>query len=506
MNLKFLCDAANISCPREAASLEIGSIVTDSRRAQRGSLFICICGICTDGHRYAKQAAENGCNVILTAVGHRVDVPEDVTVLVTSDTRQASALLYHAWYGFPTKALCMIGVTGTNGKTTVTHMLRRILELAGYRCGLIGTVGCESNGARMDSRADDPLANMTTPDPEVLYRLLAEMVRDGAEYAVMEVSSHALALEKVAPICFDVGIFTNLTEEHLDFHQTMDSYAQAKAKLFSQSCISILNADSPYASLMEQRASGKCVRCSQVEWTDAYADEIEFSQEGVAYRLHTEDTDLLIKCPSLGDFCLMNSLQAAMAALNLGISPEQVVCALADFNGAKGRMERVKLENADFQVLIDYAHTPDALERLLKSVQCIKKPGGRVVLLFGCGGDRDPSKRQPMGRIASSYADFVIITSDNSRSEDPMQIIEKICEGISSATDYRVIPDRRWAIRFAIAEARKDDLILLAGKGHEEYEIIRDEIRPFSEKKIVQECYVERLKQKHNDNEREADL
>lgn len=506
MKLSFLCKAADISLPNGSETLEIDSIVTDSRRAQKGCLFICLGGTRTDGHAYTAQAVENGCVAVLAEEGRAVDVPSSVTVLRAKSTRRASAMLYNAWYGDPISHLHMIGVTGTNGKTSVTYLIRAILESAGCRCGLIGTVACESMGIRMETGTGDPLANMTTPDPEVLYRLLADMVRDGVEYVVMEVSSHALALEKVAPILFDVGIFTNLSAEHLDFHCTMEDYAAAKSELFAKSRTSILNWDSPYAFAMEKQAQGNVIRCSQKILADAYASDVRFSENGVRYHLHFREETVLIQSPIAGLFTVMNTMQASIVAKILGVGADTIQKALSGFLGVKGRMEFVKLDPSDFRVMIDYAHTPDALKRLLQSAQRIKKPQGRVVLLFGCGGDRDRSKRAKMGRIASLYADSVTVTSDNSRGEDPLEIIDEICRGMLPQGEHQVIPDRRTAIYDAVINAKKDDLILLAGKGHEEYEIIRDKRLPFSEREIVRDAFAERAKRKGIAGAQETDL
>jgi len=492
MKLQDLCRAAGLDCPKDAGLLEISAVVTDSRRVTSGGLFVCIDGLHNDGHEFIDLAVKNGSVAVVVEAEHEFTASSDTVLLQAANTRQAAAMLYHAWYGFPTSRLHMIGVTGTNGKTSVSYLIRRILESAGCRCGLIGTVGCESLGRPLDSRSENRLANMTTPDPEVLYRLLSEMVRDGVEYVVMEVTSHALSLGKVAPICFDVGVFTNLTPEHLDFHQTMEAYAEAKAELFSKSRVAVINLDSPSSELMKKNAKGRVIGCSAACVADVYADEVTFSENGVAYAMHVGRESLRITCPIPGEFTLMNSMQAAIAALCMGVRTDCVQNALSDFCGVKGRMECVALPGADFRVWIDHAHTPDALERLLISARRIKKKNGRVVLLFGCGGDRDRSKRAAMGRIASQYADFVIVTSDNSRGEDPWQIVREICRGILPQTFHRVILDRHEAIRYAVLQAKPDDLILLAGKGHEEYEIIRDERRPFFERAIVQSAFAER--------------
>ena len=486
MRLWELCAAAGLAC--SCGDREITGICSDSRRAKAGDLYVCINGLHTDGHAYAAAAVQSGAVCVLA---ERVEGLSElaVPILLCKDTREALAYLWHAWYGFPARRLKLIGVTGTNGKTTVTHMLRGILEGALHRCGLIGTVGVEAMGKVLPCAADDALANMTTPDPEQLYRVLRDMADMGVEYVVMEVSSHALALKKVAPLHFKAAVFTNLTSEHLDFHGTMDAYADAKATLFKQAELCVLNSDSPYAPLMRARAMGTCVDCGTAG--DYLADDVvSLGTRGVRYRLCGENCRMQISCPIPGDFTVINSLQAAVCAMKLGCSPAVVKTALATMKPVKGRMERVRLGvGAEFTVLIDYAHTPDALEKLLYSVRPMVEKGGRLTLLFGCGGDRDKGKRPIMGEIASRLADVVILTSDNSRSEEPTEILKQIREGIRKKDALYVIPDREAAIRFAVTSAQKGDLILLAGKGHEEYEITSAGRRRFSEKEIVQDAF-----------------
>ena len=495
MKLENLCTAADIPCPPSAKDREIGAIETDSRKTGKNTLFVCIRGLHTDGHAYIGEAVERGCTCILTEEGAVFDpLPPEVICLSCPDTRRATAMLYNAWYGYPTRQLSLIGVTGTNGKTSVTHMLRAILEAAFYRCGLIGTVGCESVGRHLDSRAENALANMTTPDPAVLYRVLSEMVADGVEYVLMEVTSHALALGKLAPMHFRAAIFTNLTPEHLDFHKTMEAYAAAKAELMANSDLCVINGDSPYAGFMQAQAAGRVVTCSEHGRGDYNAEHLSFSGDGCpTYDLHSVDGCLRIPCAVPGRFSVMNSMQAAAVARELGIGAKTVKDAVSSLFGVKGRMERVKLGlGADFTVLIDYAHTPDALENLLRTTRLFCQRGARIVLLFGCGGDRDQGKRPMMGRIASENADFVILTSDNSRSEDPMEIISAIRTGMNEQADYCIIPDRAQAIEYAVRQARSGDILLLAGKGHEEYEIRRDGKFPFCEKEIVRQAFLAR--------------
>lgn len=495
MRLKLLCDAAEIYCPKSAEGTEITGIETDSRRVKRGEMFICIRGLHTDGHSFIADAIARGASCILADRYAAIPDSADTVFLQCADPRAASAYLYHAWYGFPTKGMKLIGVTGTNGKTSVSHLIRAILEASLHRCGLIGTVGAESLGRQLPMNEDTPLANMTTPDPKDLYRILSEMAKDGVEYVVMETSSHALALEKLAPLSFACAVFTNLTPEHLDFHRTMDSYADAKAKLLEKSKICVINADSPYAKRMERSAKEKCITCSlKGEDADFLAEDIEvFGNQGCRYRMTSLCTRLQISCPIPGRFTVMNSMQAAICALELGCAPATVKSVLASAPPVKGRMERVRLGlGADFTVIIDYAHTPDALETLLTCAREGRKNAGRLVLVFGCGGDRDRTKRATMGEIAARLADAVIVTSDNSRSEDPMGIIEEIVAGIPPHAEYRIIPDRERAIRYAILNAEKGDTVLLAGKGHEEYEITREGKRRFCEKEIAMAAFAER--------------
>ena len=505
MQLKVLCDAAEIWYPQDTAEVEITGIFTDSREVTAGGLFICIRGLRADGHLYIDDAIENGAQCILVDRYAEIEARDGVIILRASNTRRTSAYLFDAWYGFPSRRLKLVGVTGTNGKTSVTHMLRAILEASLHRCGSIGTVGAVAVGKTYAGRASDPLANMTTPDPQVLYRLLTQMADDGVEYVVMEVSSHALALEKTAPLMFEAVIFTNLTPEHLDFHRTMENYAAAKARLMSQSRLAVINADSPYAEMMRKHAVGRCISCGVTnEDADYTALDVELlGREGVRYRLYSMRTSLKISCAIPGSFTVLNSMQAAITALELGCSPSVIKSVLSTMEGVKGRMERVRLGfDADFTVLIDYAHTPDALEKLLHTAKGFLGKSGRLTVLFGCGGDRDTIKRAVMGEIASRLSDNVILTSDNSRSEKPQKIIDEIRAGMQEGTPCKIIPDREAAIRYAIAQATAGEVILLAGKGHEEYEISSAGRRHFCEREIAIDAYKARRRiKKHEETE-----
>jgi UDP-N-acetylmuramoyl-L-alanyl-D-glutamate--2,6-diaminopimelate ligase len=482
--------------------IEISYIASDSRRVKPGSLFVCLNGTKVNGHRYIGDAVEKGAVAILAERDADIELSvfagKDAPLLLKTDnTRKALSFLWNAWYGSPANGMKLIAVTGTNGKTSVTYMLREIFMSAMYKTGLIGTVVCYSGDKRLSIRSADENANMTTPDPEELFLMLDVMRRDGAEYVFIEATSHALALDKLAPLHFAAAVFTNLTPDHLDFHGSMENYLAAKKKLFSMTDIAVINGDDKYSrDIYEAAEAGGCgnIRiCTANENLrgDYSAMNIKFlGTDGVEYILSSVCSIFKIKSPIPGRFTVMNTLQAASVALLLGIDCRNVRDALRHMRGIDGRFERVRLPSgADFSVFIDYAHTPDALENLLATARGFRKKGQRIVLLFGCGGDRDKSKRRIMGRIASELADFVIITSDNSRSEDPADIISDITVGFDyTRAQAIIIKDREEAIYYAIENAVRGDIILLAGKGHEEYEIDRSGKHPFDEKAIAVEA------------------
>ena len=479
-----------------AYDLEITGICRDSSKVEEGSLFVAIEGLRNDGHNFIPEAISRGARVL--AVSERAIEegrfdPQKISIpiLVFDDTRWAAAWLYSAWYGHPEKKIKMVGVTGTNGKTSVSRLIYEILNAGDMPCGLIGTTGSRSHKCEIQTRPQDPNANMTTPDPEELYRILSDFVSCGCEYAVMEVTSHALTLSKVAPIEFSLSVFTNLSEDHLDFHGDMDSYFLAKAKLFEQSLRAVINYDDRYGRLLADKIKIPFSACSaEGREVDRAAEDIHFfGERGIEYKLTSRDLRLRVRSPLAGGFNVMNTMQAAVASYMLGADSSAIKDTLRHFSGIGGRLERIKLGSMDFSVFIDYAHTPDALENLLRAARSFAKSDDRIVLLFGCGGDREKQKRPLMGRIAVSMADHVVITSDNSRSEEPSEIIGDVLSGIGDCFGgtYTVIEDRREAIEYVIKNARRGDIILLAGKGHEEYEIDKEGKRPFSERAIVNE-------------------
>lgn len=476
---------------------EILGISSNSRETKPGDLFVCVEGLHTDGHRFAREAVERGAVAVLCETGRAKEVkamlPDGIICLETENTRRALSFLWYRFCGCPSRGMQMVGVTGTNGKTSVTFMLKAILDSAGIKTGLIGTVKCLCGDKIIDLRSSDRRANMTTPDPGELYRILAQMHSDGVEIVIMEVTSHALALSKLAPLYFDLGIFTNLTPDHLDFHGSMEEYFNAKKKLFCSCGTAVINCSDRYGTSMADFAEGNCrrvVRCGEGRDLDYSAEHINSrGVDGVEYILSSVCSMFKVTSPIPGTFTVSNTLMAASAALEMGISPSNIRIALASMRGIDGRLQRVKIcHGADFSVFIDYAHTPDALENLLRTAKNARVKGQRIVLLFGCGGDRDKSKRPVMGRIASSMADLVIVTSDNSRSEHTEDITAQILSGIDwSACSCVVIPDRKEAIEYAISNALSGDIILLAGKGHEKYEINEKGVFPFDEEALAKE-------------------
>ncbi len=494
MQLEKLLSGADIPCPDEYKNIEITNIVSDSRRVTKGSMFVCISGLHTDGHDYIKNAVDAGASVIVTEVGRDECVGGAATVKV-NNTRRAISLLYNTWHGNPAKRLKIIGVTGTNGKTSTVYILHQIFEGCGYRCGMIGTVECRSNGRKINYAGADPLSNMTTPDPDVLYRMLAEMVDDGVEYVFMEATSHASALSKLDGIIFDTLVFTNLTQDHLDFHGTMQEYLAAKAALFERCRRAVINIDDKYApDILGASRAEKNILCScENKKSDYVASNICLGGgNGVFYKLVSEKAIFDAKIPLAGRFSVMNSLEAIVVAIEHGISGERISALLPHMTVVPGRMERIIFENAPrFSVYIDYAHTPDALENLLRTARDIEHDG-KIILLFGCGGERDRGKRKEMAQIASRFSDFVIVTSDNSRSEDPIQIISDIYKGINKEKPHIIVVERESAIRFAISIAEAGDIVILAGKGHEKYEISSNGRKPFDEIEIVKNAVSER--------------
>ncbi len=490
--MRELFGRAGIPCPEYAENIEVKNIVTDSRQVTEGSLFVCIKGLRRDGHEYIDKALENGAVVIVAEQVRDACVGGAAAFIMLDNTRKVAALLYNAYYGEPVKKLKIIGVTGTNGKTTTSTLLYEIFRRSGISAGLIGTVCRLSADGRVLSPQNEGTANMTTPDPDELYRQLAEMAKDGVEYVFMEVSSHSLALDKVEGIEFDSAVFTNLTQDHLDFHGTMNEYYKAKSRLFAKSRQGLINIGGEYGKKLALTCPCPFFTYSVTEG-DFYALDVKSRGfDGMSYIHKSPYGEIEIETPMMGSIAVENTLAAVALARMYGIDGESIRKAVKEIRGAQGRMERLDINTKEFSVIVDYAHTPDALEKLLLAVRELMGDKGRLTLLFGCGGERDREKRKIMGSIATKLSDRVVVTSDNSRGEDPRKIINDILKGIDKEKIYTVIPDRKEAIKNTVLDAKEGDVIVLAGKGHEKYEINADGKIPFDETEIVKNAIAER--------------
>lgn len=473
---------------------EIKHVARSIEAIRPSTLFVCIRGRSVDTHTLLREAVAAGATVIIVEIGSGFQRIPGIPILEVASSRIAYARACSRFHGSPEKQLCIIGITGTNGKTTTAHMLTSILRHSGYKTGLIGTVRCDTGG----EHAGKPTASatMTTPEPEVLYPLLSEMVKNGVTHAVMEVSSHALSQGRVEPIRFSVSVFTNLSPEHLDYHHTLEDYLAAKAILFGQCKHAAVLIDSEGAETICKATKGKLSTCSLIDTRNvrASASMLEaYGMRGSRIRLRLGEQAVETLLPIPGVFSIENALCASLAAHLLGISAEKIGQAISQLKPIPGRMERLPLGDIGFEIIIDYAHTERALHRLLTTVRsCMGKNGGRIILLFGCGGERDRTKRAAMGRCAEELADYTIVTSDNSRREDPKQIIREILLGMPKRSKRRVIVRRERAIAYAISIAQKNDVLLLVGKGHETYEAVAGALRPFDERKIVQKALEER--------------
>ena len=459
MKLKDLLTGISVLECTADPELDIQEVFYDSRKVTPGSLFVAVSGFASDGNRFIPMALSKGAAAVVTAKKPEGAVPY---VLVESD-RLALALIGCNFFRHPAKSMTMIGVTGTNGKTSTTLLLKQVLEKTlGAKVGLIGTM------ANMVGQETIP-TERTTPESFELQALFAKMRAAGCTHVVMEVSSHAIALERIGGIRFDIAAFTNLTEDHLDFHKTMDAYCDTKAELFRRCEKAVINMDDPYSGRIRAAAECPVLTTAVHKDADLQAKNVALLADGVRFTALSGAEQAAVALPIPGKFTVYNALTVLGIAAQLGISLRDCARALETAEGVKGRVEVVPTPGTPYTVLIDYAHTPDGLENVISSVQdfCV----GRVITVFGCGGDRDPMKRPVMGKIGVKLSDYAVITSDNPRTEDPMAIIEDILKGVKPEDgEYIVIEDRRKAIRYAMDIAKKDDIIILAGKGHETYQ------------------------------------
>ena len=473
MKLKNLLTDVNVLNMNVDAEMEITGIAYDSRKVTEGSLFVAITGFATDGNRFIPMALEKGAQVVVTAKRPDENVPY---VLVESD-RLALAQISANFYGRPGEKMKLIGVTGTNGKTSSTLLLKHVLEqVLGAKVGLMGTM------ENMIGDLSIP-TERTTPESMELQQLLAKMADAGCSHAIMEVSSHAIALDRVGGLHYSVGAFTNLTEDHLDFHKDMEDYCDTKARLFGRCDLAVANMDDPWYNRMCAGASCPVMTTSVKGEADLYARDLELLSDGISFTAVHGDQQVQVTLPIPGKFTVYNALTVLGMALQLGITLQQAADALKSARGVKGRVEVVPTPGKDYTILIDYAHTPDGLENVLSSVKGFCK--GRLIAVFGCGGDRDPIKRPIMGRIGAEIADLAIVTSDNPRTEEPAAIIADIVAGIPREKTYEVVENRVQAIHHAMDIAKKHDIIVLAGKGHETYQEICGVKHHMDEREIV---------------------
>lgn len=486
---------------------DVSAICYNSKTCERNSLFVAVSGLKFDGHHYILEAVERGAKFII----HEKDYtpPPGVVSLRVPESRRVLGVLGKNFYNDPSSRLCLIGVTGTNGKTTITYLLESILYAAGFRAGVLGTINYRFHGKTM------PAPN-TTPESYELQRILREMVDQEITHAVMEVSSHAIDLRRIDDCSFDVGIFTNLSQDHLDYHKTLENYYQAKKRFFdkilpsstkSRRSIIIINADDHWGQrLLKEVGTGIPVRTFGMESVcDTTVSQYSLSLEGIRADITTGDRSFSVSSPLIGKFNLYNILAATAAAYSLKIPDDVIQKGIENLKNVPGRLEKIIVPGKP-DVFVDYAHTEDALLRVLQNLSEFKKD--KIITVFGCGGDRDRGKRPLMGSAATTWSDLTILTSDNPRTEDPLSIISQIEEGVRRSSvkkylpeeinnntpekSYVVIPDRKKAIETAVSLAGVSDIVLIAGKGHENYQIIGSELLPFDDRLVARETLIKK--------------
>ncbi|WP_251549242.1 UDP-N-acetylmuramoyl-L-alanyl-D-glutamate--2,6-diaminopimelate ligase [Neobacillus muris] len=486
MKLKQLLKSLHPLIPFSGSDPEITSIENDNRKVKPGSLFICIKGYTVDGHDFAGSAVQNGAAAILA----ERPLPLNVPVVIVNDTARAMAVLADAFYGQPTKQLSLIGITGTNGKTTTSHMIEKIFFDQGQKTGLIGTMYTKIAGMTVETKN-------TTPESLTLQKTFHQMVEEGVQTAVMEVSSHALDLGRVHGCDYDVAVFTNLTQDHLDYHKTMEEYRRAKSLLFAQlgntfdhnnPKFAVLNADDSASEMFKRATAAHIVTYGIENKADIRAENVEMSPSGTRFDIVIGGEKYPINIKLIGIFSIYNVLASISAAIVSGIAIKDIIASLEELEGIAGRFELVQA-GQDFTVIVDYAHTPDSLENVLNTVRQFAKK--RVFVVVGCGGDRDRTKRPLMAQIACRLATDPVFTSDNPRSEDPLAILKEMEAGVQGKS-YQVIPDRKEAITWAVNQASAGDCILIAGKGHETYQIIGTAVHDFDDRLVARKAIEER--------------
>lgn len=480
MNLSNILEGVNGKLVKGNTDIEIKSMTIDSRKAGEGILFIAMVGMTTDGHKFIPSAYEKGCRAVITE--HSVEnLPEDITVYQVEDARDALDVMAANFYKNPGRELNMIGVTGTNGKTSTTYFIESVLNHIKHKTAVIGTVEIRIGGKKREI----DFATSTTPDTIELNQMLRIMADEKCDDVVMEVSSHSLELKKVKGINFKVGVFTNLTQDHLDFHKTMENYCAAKAKLFRMCEYGVVNVDDSWSEKIMENASCGFLTYSIEKPSDLQAVDIEYLPDRVHFTVGIKGENIRFELMVPGRFSVYNALAAIGTALMMGIDVNDIREGINSIKGVPGRIQSIKNDKG-FNVIVDYAHTPDGLENIINAVREFTK--GRVITVFGCGGDRDKTKRPIMGEIVGKLSDIAIVTSDNPRSEEPEEILKEIEIGIKPVTDkYEMYPDRGEAIKRAIEIAKQGDSVIIAGKGHENYQILKDKTIHFDDAEAAKE-------------------
>ena len=465
--------------------VDIKDIVYDSRKVTPGCIFICITGFKLDGHLYIEEAIKKG--AVAAIIERDVEV-DGIPLIKVADTRKSMPIIGSNFYNHPTETLKLIGITGTNGKTTTTYLIESILEQAHKNTSIIGTISIKIGKVEVPS-------SRTTPESVDLQQLFREMLDKDMEYSVMEVSSHALDLGRVDNCSFRIGIFTNLTQDHLDYHKNFDNYREAKKKLFYKTThANIINVDDKHGRIIAEEIKDlktKLITYGIDSNADIMAKNIEIDVKGIRFTLVTPKYSIVIQNKTPGRFSVYNCLAAAAVAYSEGIDKDIIKEGLYNLENVPGRSEVVNIDKP-YTVIIDYAHSPDSLENILNAVRQYTK--GKLITVFGCGGDRETEKRPMMGEVAGRLSDYCVITSDNPRSEEPDSIIKQVEQGISSTNcDYICIENRRDAIKFALTMARKDDVVVLAGKGHETYQELKEGKIHFDEREVIRELLREEV-------------
>lgn len=485
-SLRRLLERARIAVRTPVEDVRVTALTDDSRQVQPGSCFVAVRGVQADGHQFVTRAIAAGAAAVV--VERAVDVPASVACIEVPETRSAAARLAAAFYGLSeeeSRSLRLIGVTGTNGKTTTAWMLRSVLQAGGRRAALLGTI-------EYDLLSERRKAPLTTPGPIELCRMLAAARDAGATDAVMEVSSHALEQRRTDGLSFAAGIYTNLTGDHLDYHGTMNAYATAKRRLFEllpAGAVAAINAEDAHADFMVSGISARVIRYGlDAERHDVYGSNVALSRRGLSVRVHGAGSEFVVRSALVGRHNVMNVLAVAATADALGMPVTAIQRGLEHLHGVPGRLQRVEPDGHPFSVYVDYAHSDDALRNVLTAVRPFTQ--GRVLCVFGCGGNRDRGKRPRMGAVVAQLADVAFVTSDNPRREEPMAIIRDIIPGFGASPSCAVMvePDRRGAIAAALAQARAGDTVLIAGKGHEDYQLVGDRVLEFDDARVAREC------------------